>query len=74
MFLREAGEYSRTQSFTEAINLISDPHSIIVMLDLHLDVQTPFINNIRKVSLLENASIFYCVFAKLFLTCYAETQ
>lgn len=72
MFLREAGEYSRTQSFTEAINLISDPHSIIVMLDLHLDVQTPFINNIRKVSLLVNVSIFFCAFTKLFLVCYEK--
>ena len=60
MFLRETGEYSRTQSFTEAINLVSDPHSIIVMLDLHLDVETPFINNIRKVSLLDTAPIFLC--------------
>ena len=51
MFLRENGEYSRTQSFTEAINLVSDPHSIIFMVDLHLDIATPFINNIRKVSL-----------------------
>ncbi|KAJ7380352.1 hypothetical protein OS493_008804 [Desmophyllum pertusum] len=48
MFLRESGGYSRTRSFTEAINLVSDPHSIIFMLDLHLDIGTPFINNIRK--------------------------
>ena len=66
MFLRETGEYSRTQSFTEAINLVSDPHSIIVMLDLHLDVETPFINNIRKVSLLENASILLCFYQIIF--------
>lgn len=62
MFLIESGEYSRTHSFTEAINLVSDPHSIIVMLDLHLDVATPFINDIRKVSLLDNVFIFFlCV-------------
>ncbi|KAL9958915.1 hypothetical protein ACROYT_G035992 [Oculina patagonica] len=48
MFLSESGEYSRTRSFTEAINLVSDPHSIIVMLDLHLDIGASFINNIRK--------------------------
>ena len=66
MFLRETGEYSRTQSFTEAINLVSDPHSIIVMLDLHLDVETPFINNIRKVSLLEYASILLCFYQIIF--------
>jgi len=61
MFMRESGEYSRTQSFTEAINLVSDPHSIIVMLDLHLDVATPFINNIRKVSLLGNVFFIFSV-------------
>ena len=66
MFLRETGEYSRTQSFTEAINLVSDPHSIIVMLDLHLDVETPFINNIRKVSLLDTAPIFSVFFPNYF--------
>ena len=66
MILRESGEYSRTRSFTEAINLVSDPHSIVVMLDLHLDVETPFINNIRKVSLLDNASNFFCVYQIIF--------
>lgn len=74
MFLRESGEYSRTRSFTEAINLVLDPHSIIVMLDLHLDVGTPFINNIRKVSLPDNASVFFlCVFTKLFLVCHEKS-
>jgi len=71
MFLRESGEYSRTQSFTKAINLVSDPHSIIVMLDLHLDVAAPFINNIRKVSFLGNV-YFFCVLIKLFLVCHEK--
>ena len=50
MLLSESGEYSRTRSFTKAINLVSDPRSIILMLDLHLDIEAPFVNNIRKVS------------------------
>ena len=58
MFLSESGEYSRTRSFTEAINLVIDPHSIIFMFDLHLDIGTPFINNIRKVSLFDHALCF----------------
>lgn len=62
LFLIESGEYSRTRSFSKAINLVSDPHSIIVMLDLHLDVETPFINNIRKVRFLDNAIIFFSIF------------
>ena len=48
--LRQSGAYSRTRSFTEAINLVKDPRSIIFMMDLHLDIASPFINNIRKVS------------------------
>ncbi|KAL9959045.1 hypothetical protein ACROYT_G036126 [Oculina patagonica] len=48
MFLSESGEFSKTRSLTEAINLVSDPHSIIFTLDLHLDIGAPFINNIRK--------------------------
>lgn len=55
-FLRQDGEYSRTRSFTEAINLVSDPQSIIFMVDLHLHIASPLINSIRKVSLLSYVS------------------
>jgi len=64
MFLIESGEYSRTHSFTEAINLVSDPHSIIVMLDLHLDVATPFINDIRK-HCIEGRMVFTPIIAQM---------
>ena len=57
MFRRESGKYSRTHSFTEAINLISNPHSIIIMVDLHLDIAAPFINSVRKVSLVHNLKL-----------------
>ena len=52
MLLRQRGAYSRTRSFTEAIDLVKDPQSVIFMMDLHLDIASPFINNIRKVSCL----------------------
>ena len=52
MLLRQSGAYSRTRSFSEAINLVKDPQSIIFMMDLHLDIASPFINMIRKVSCL----------------------
>lgn len=47
--LRRSGEYSRTTSFTEAIELVTDPHSIIFLTDLHLEIASPMINSIRKV-------------------------
>ena len=52
MLIRQSGAYSRTQSFTEAVNLVSDPQTIIFMVDLHLHIASPLINNIRKVSVL----------------------
>ena len=58
MLLRDSGEYSRTRSFTEAINLVSDPQSIIFMVDLHLDLAGPLINNIRKVSFFISCQLF----------------
>lgn len=57
MLLIRDGEYSRTRSFTEAINLVSDPHSIIFMVDLHLHISSPLINSIRKVSLSQNCRL-----------------
>ena len=49
-FIRKPGKYSRTISFTEAIDSIKDPNAIVVTIDLHLDLGSQFINEIRKVS------------------------
>ena len=48
-YITKSGNYSRTISFTEAINSIKDPSAIVVTLDLHLDIGSRFINEIRKV-------------------------
>lgn len=47
-YITKSGNYSRTISFTEAINSIKDPSAIVVTLDLHLDIGSRFINEIRK--------------------------
>lgn len=47
-FLIKPGNYSRTISFTEAIESIQDPNAIAVTMDLHLDIRSPFINDVRK--------------------------
>lgn len=47
-FLIKPGNYSRTISLTEAIESIQDPNGIAVTMDLHLDITSPFINDVRK--------------------------
>lgn len=49
--LRKRGDYSRTASFNDAISLVKDPQSIIFLLDLHLDIASSLIDDVRKVSL-----------------------
>ena len=51
-FIKKAGNYSRTLSLTEAIKSIPDPSSIIVTVDLHLDIGSEFIAQVRKVMFL----------------------
>ena len=49
--LRKSGDYSRTASFNDAISLVKDQQSIIFLLDLHLDIASSLIDDVRKVSL-----------------------
>ena len=48
-FITKPGNYSRTISFTEAIESIKDPNAIVVTIDLHLDIGSQLINDVRKV-------------------------
>lgn len=43
------GRYSRSQSFNAAIQAITDPHSIVFLVDLHFDIASAFVDEIRKV-------------------------
>lgn len=47
-FLKKPGNYSRTISFTEAIDSIPDPNAIAVTVDLHLNIGSSLINDVRK--------------------------
>ncbi|XP_068762533.1 uncharacterized protein [Montipora capricornis] len=47
-FIRKPGKYSRTVSFIEAIDSIKNPNAIVVTTDLHLDIGSQFIDDIRK--------------------------
>ncbi|XP_068717100.1 uncharacterized protein [Montipora capricornis] len=47
-YIRKPGKYSRTISYTEAIASVKDPNAIVVTIDLHLDLGSQFINEIRK--------------------------
>lgn len=57
-YIIKPGNYSRTISFTEAIESIKDPNAIVVTIDLHLDIGSRFINEIRKVSLLTEEHLY----------------
>ena len=49
-FVIKPGRYSRTNSFSEAIKSINNSDAIVVTIDLHLDIGSQTINDIRKVS------------------------
>ena len=49
-YITKPGRYSRARSFIEAIESVKDPDSIVVTIDMHLDIGSQFINEIRKVS------------------------
>ena len=51
-YIRKPGKYSRTISYTEAIASINDPNAIVVTIDLHLDLGSQFINEIRTVRII----------------------
>lgn len=44
-----SGRYSRVQSFNAAVRVIADPHSILFLVDLHLEIASAFVDEIRKV-------------------------
>ena len=48
-FITQPGNYSRTLSFSKAIESIKNPDAIIVTIDMHLDIGSQLINDIRKV-------------------------
>ena len=50
-FITQPGNYSRTVSFSKAIESIENPDAIIVTIDMHLDIGSQLINDIRKVTL-----------------------
>ena len=50
-YITTPGKYSRTVSFSEAIESIKNPNAIVVTMDLHLDIGSQFINDVRKVGL-----------------------
>ena len=49
-FITQPGNYSRTVSFSKAIESIKNPDAIIVTIDMHLDIGSQLINDIRKVT------------------------
>ena len=48
-YIRKPGIYSRVVSLSEAIESVKDPNAIVVTVDLHLDIGSQLINDVRKV-------------------------
>ena len=63
-FVIKPGRYSRTNSFSEAIKSINNSDAIVVTIDLHLDIGSQTINDIRKVSSLSIGSLSNDVFER----------
>ena len=64
-YITKPGKYSRVTSFKEAIESVKNPDSIVVTIDMHFDIGSQFIDEIRKVSylLLQLFSIYdVCIF------------
>ncbi|KAK2569448.1 N-acetyl-beta-glucosaminyl-glycoprotein 4-beta-N-acetylgalactosaminyltransferase 1 [Acropora cervicornis] len=47
-YITKPGKYSRVTSFKEAIESVKNPDSIVVTIDMHLDIGRQFIEEIRK--------------------------
>ena len=56
-YITKPGKYSRTVSFSEAIESIKNPNAIVVTIDMHLDIGSQFINDVRKVGM--STTLFY---------------
>ena len=50
MYIAKPRRYSRVESFSETIQSILNPEAIFVTIDLHLDIGSQMVNDLRKVS------------------------
>ena len=47
--IRKTGKFIKTKAYNEAVSLVKDPNAIVFLLDLHLEIASDFLDNIRKV-------------------------
>ena len=66
-YITKPGKYSRVTSFKEAIESVKNPDSIVVTIDMHLDIGSQFIDEVRKVSYLLLQLFVYMMYAYLIL-------
>ncbi|KAK3747750.1 hypothetical protein QZH41_000506 [Actinostola sp. cb2023] len=50
LYLTNTGNFQKTLGIQQAADAITDPNGIVVVLDLHLDVPSYFLDDIRKAS------------------------
>ena len=49
-FVRKTGKFLKTHAYNEAVETVKDPNAVIFLLDLHYEISSNLIMNIRKVS------------------------
>jgi hypothetical protein len=49
MLFTNTGTFQKTIGLQQAANAITDPNGIVVILDLHIDVPSYFVDDVRKV-------------------------
>ena len=47
--LKRSGQFHKTKAIQSAVETVSDPHSIVLLLDLHLRMPITLIDSVRKV-------------------------
>ena len=48
--IKKSGEFVKTKAYNEAVNWVKNPNAIIFLVDLHLEIASNLLVNIRKVS------------------------
>ena len=48
--IKKPGEFIKTKAYNEAVSSVKNPNAIIFLVDLHLEIASPFLDSIRKVS------------------------
>ena len=70
--LKRTGAFHKTEAIQSAVSTISDPHSIVLLYDLHLLTPTNLFSAVRKVILLTISVHFSIAFKEKLVLCICK--